>query len=58
MMVKVLNEFSEAKEMAAGIRSGVHQDILCGRGISSKVMGGRFKAGLQKSYVKVLLKQS
>ena len=56
-MVKVLTEFSEATEMAAGSRSGVYKDLLCAQGLSSKLMGGIFKAGLPKSSVKVLLKQ-
>ena len=49
---------SEAIEILSGSRYGVYRAILCGRGLSSKVMGGRFKARLLKSYVKGLLKQS
>ena len=44
--------------MAAGGRSGVYQALLCGRGLSSMVMGGICKARLTKSAVKVLLKHS
>ena len=42
--------------MVAGSRSGVHWDLLYGRGISSMVMGCRFTSGIPKSVVKVLLK--
>ena len=56
-MFKVIKESSEATDMAAGSRSGVYKDILCGQGLSSKLMGGIFKAGLPKSSVKVLFKQ-
>ena len=34
--------------MAAGSRSGVYRDLLFGRGISSMVMGGRYKDGLKQ----------
>ena len=57
-VVKVLTNISEATEMAAGSRSGVYQDLLCWWGLSSMVMGGRFKVGLPKSSVKGFLKQS
>ena len=40
-VVKVLTGFSEATDMAAGSRSGVYQALLCGRGLSPMVMGGR-----------------
>ena len=43
--------------MAAWIRSGVYQSLLCGPGLSSMVMGGRFKAGMPKSALKGLLNQ-
>ena len=57
-VVKVLKEFSKATDMAAGGRSGVYRAHLCGQGLSSKIMGGRFKYGIPKSYVKGLFKQS
>ena len=44
--------------MAAGGRYGVLRDILCGRCLSSKVMGGRFKYGIPNSSIKLLLNQS
>ena len=48
-MVKVLTEFPQVTEMVAGNRSEVYQDILFRRGLSSMVMGDRFKYGLPKS---------
>ena len=57
-MVKLLTDFSEATEMAAGSRSGVQRDLLSRQGLSSMVMGGRFKDGLTQPAVKGLLKQS
>ena len=42
--------------MAAGGRSGVYQALLCGRGLSSMVMGGICKYELHNSFVKELLK--
>ena len=44
--------------MASGSKSGVYRALLCGLGLSSMVMGGRFKAGIPKSAVKGLLNQS
>ena len=44
--------------MAAGRISGVYQALLYRRGLSSKVMGGRFKSEIPKSSVKGLFKQS
>ena len=44
--------------MAAGSRYGVYRDLLCRGGLSLMVIGGRCKAGLTKSAVKGLLKQS
>ena len=43
--------------MAAGSRSGVYRALLCGRGLSSMVMGGRCKYGISNSYVKGLSNQ-
>ena len=57
-VVKVLTDFSEATEMAAWSRSGTYRYLLCGGGLSSMVMGGRCIAGLPKSAVNGLLKQS
>ena len=45
---KVITEFLEAIGMAAGRIYGIYQDLLCGRGLSSMVMGGRCKSGLPK----------
>ena len=42
--------------MEYGIRSGVYQALLCGRDLSSMVIGGRCKALLQNSYIMGLLK--
>ena len=42
--------------MVAGSRSGVHWDLLYGRGISSMVMGCRCNSGIPNSSVKGLLK--
>ena len=44
--------------MADGRISGVKRPLLLGRGLSSMVMGVRFKAGLPKSARKELLNQS
>ena len=44
--------------MAAGSKYGVYRVILCGRGLQSMAMVGRFKAGLPQSTIKVLLNQS
>ena len=45
-VVKVLPEFPEATYMTAGIRSGVYEAHLCGRGLSSMVMEVRCISGL------------
>ena len=39
---------SEATDMETGIISAVYRDLLCGQGISLKVIGGILKAGLLK----------
>ena len=44
--------------MAAGGRSGLYRDLLCGGVLSSMVMGVRCIAGIPKSDVKGLLNQS
>ena len=44
--------------MAYRIRSGVQRDILCGKSLSSMVMGGRFRSRIPKLAVKGLLNQS
>ena len=56
-MVNVLTDFPEVTEMAAGSGSEVYQDVLFGRGLSSTGMVGIFKAGLNPSTGKGLLKQ-
>ena len=57
-MFTVQTEVSEETDMAAGNRSGVYRDVLCGQGLSYMVMGGIFRSGIPKSGVKVLLNQS
>ena len=57
-MIKLLKEFLDETDMADGSRSGVYWDILFRQVLSSKLMGGVFKAGLSHSSVKGLLKQS
>ena len=44
--------------MASGSRSGAYWDLFCGEGLPPMVMGGRYKARLPQSTVKVLLNQS
>ena len=44
--------------MVSGSRSGVYWALLCGWGLSSMVIGGRRTAGLPKSAVNGLLRQS
>ena len=44
--------------MASESRSGVYHALLCGRVLSSMVMGGRFKSGITKLCVKVLFNRS
>ena len=46
---KTTNRFLETKKMSDGIISGVQRDILSGQGISSMVMGGRFKDFIPQS---------
>ena len=57
-MVKRLETFSKAKEMAAGSISYVHQALSTGWGLLSMVVGGRYKAGLPKSDGKVSFNHS
>ena len=57
-VVKVLTEFLEATEMAAGSRSGAYQALLCKGYLSLMVMEGRCISGLTKSAVNGLLMQS
>ena len=45
---KVLTEFSEATDMTYGSRYGVYYALLCRGGLSSMVVGGRFKFGIPK----------
>ena len=55
---KVITEFLEAIGMLSGRIYGIYQALLCGQGLSSKVMGGRCIVGLPQSAVNGLLKQS
>ena len=52
------NRVFRGKKVADMRRSGVYRDILCGGGLSSIFIGGRYKSGLPKSAVKLLLNQS
>ena len=56
--VQSTNRISEETDISDGIRSGVYRAHLCGRGLSSMVMGGRYKYGLPNSYVNGLSKKS
>ena len=44
--------------MAVGRKSGLYGALLCGRGLSSMLMGGGLKAGMPNSAVNRLLNQS
>ena len=57
-VVKLLTEFSKATEMSDGRRFGAYRNLLCGGGLSSMVMGGRYIPGLPQSAVNGLLKYS
>ena len=43
-----INMISDTKEMAARIRLGVYCALSCGAGLSSLVMGGRFRSDTPK----------